>query len=137
MAWLRRSKPAPAAQTPQLTREQALACVPVVNAQVVWERSGDLVRLRYPMAYKPWFSGLSRRLGADPDKPMQKTLELDPMGSTVWGWLDNRRSVAELSTLLAERYGLQPREAEVSMTAFLRELGRRGVVAMRGADGNT
>ena len=121
-----------APQQPQLSRTESLACVPVVSAGVRTEPNAEgLTRVRYPVAVRPLFSGLARKLGADPDKPTLRTLELDRMGSTVWPWIDGQRSVGELSTMLAERYELHPREAEVSMSAFVRELGQRGIVALR------
>lgn len=107
-----------------------MAFRPVVSKDVQAERTDDgLVRVRYPVALKPWFSALAKRLGKSA-QPMRRTIELDEMGSTVWDWLDGRRTVRELADRLAERYGLHGREAEVSMAAFLRELGRRGIVGM-------
>jgi len=119
------------APKPELNRQEAMAFRPVVSREIAAERmDSGLMRLRYPVAFRPWFSGLARRLGQAENKPMQRILELDEMGSTAWAWLDGQRSVRELAVLLAERYGLHQREAEVSMAAFLRELGRRGIIAM-------
>jgi hypothetical protein len=89
-----------------------------------------LVRLRYPVAITPWVGSLARRLRLWDGRPLLRTLELDAMGTTVWGWIDDKRTVAELCEKLAERYTLHPREAEVAMTAFVRQLGRRGIVAL-------
>lgn len=113
-----------------MSRTEALACRPVVSRDVEAESTdGGLVRIRYPVALRPLVAGLARRLGRS-DKPMLRTLELDEMGSTVWDWLDGRRTAQELAAMLATRYDLHEREAEASMAAFLRELGRRGIIGL-------
>lgn len=119
---------------PEMSREEALAYKPVVSREVRAERTeAGLVRIRYPVAFKPWFAGLARRLGRKGQggqEAMLRTLELDAMGSTVWDWLDGQNTVHELAARLADHYGLHEREAEVSMSAFLRELGRRGIIGL-------
>lgn len=115
---------------PEMSRAEALAYRPVVSQDVLIERTTDgLVRVSYPVALRPFVAGLARKLGRS-DAPMRRVLELDEMGSTVWGWLDGRNTAGELAALLAARYGLHGREAEVSMAAFLRELGRRGIIGL-------
>ncbi len=115
----------------QLSRKEALAYKPVISREVMTERTeAGLVRILYPIAIKPWLAGLAKRLGLKDQKSMLRTLELDTMGSTVWDWLDGHNTVHALATKLAEHYGLHEREAEVSMSAFLRELGRRGIIGL-------
>ncbi len=119
---------------PGLSREESLAYKPVVSREVRAERTeSGLVRIRYPVAFKPWFAGLAKHLGGKDQKgqtAMLRTLELDIMGSTVWDWLDGKNTVHELAARLADHYGLHEREAEVSMSTFLRELGRRGIIGL-------
>jgi hypothetical protein len=63
-------------------------------------------------------------------------MELDEIGSATWAWLDGQRTVRDLAVLLAERYDLHEREAEVAMAAFVRELGKRGIVALAPGPGH-
>jgi hypothetical protein len=117
---------------PQLTREQALACIPRKTHLVREERmDDDTLRLSYPLAWKPWFGALAGRFGAWDSKPRTKRLELDLMGTAAWRLIDNKRSVREIIARFAEQFGLQPREAEMSMTAFLKQLGKRGLIVIQ------
>ncbi len=121
-----------AEKRPQLTREQALACIPCRTHLVQEERvDTDTLRLRYPLAWKPWFGALAGRFGAWDSKPRTKRLELDLMGTAAWHLIDGKRSVREIVDRFAEQFGLQPREAEVSMTVFLKELGKRGLIVIQ------
>lgn len=115
-------------------RERSLSMRPVRNRHVretILE--GGLVRLDYPVAVKPWFAGLAKRFGAWDGRPVSRALELDEMGSFCWNLIDAERSVRQMAGELAGRYKLPPREAEMAVAAFLRELGRRGVVGFREA----
>ncbi len=63
--------------------------------------------------------------------PVMRTLELDEMGSATWAFIDGKRSVADIAQQLAQQYKLLPKEAEMSVSIFMRELGRRGLIALR------
>lgn len=116
-----------------LTREKSLALIPVKNRFVETTRlDGGLVRLSYPTTVKPWFSGPAKRLGVWNGKPMIKKLDLDEMGTLAWNLIDGKCAVKDIIAAFAARYALERREAEISMTAFIRELGKRGVIAFRG-----
>ncbi len=121
------------AERPGLSREEALAAAPVRSLSVSETASDEGMILGYPATVTPWFGALARRLGLWDGRPMIRRLRLDAMGCTVWSWIDGRRDVRTLAAMLAERYTLHPREAEASMTAFLRELGKRGIIALRPA----
>ncbi|WP_029894614.1 PqqD family protein [Desulfohalovibrio reitneri] len=127
MSLFRKKKPV----QPTIPREEALASVPVRNRDVEEESGDDGLVLSYPTTLNPWFARMARKVGIWDGSPIQKKLQLDEMGELVWSWIDGQSSVAELSQKLAERYDLHSREAEVSMSTFLRELGRRGIVAFR------
>lgn len=92
---------------------------------------GGLVRLTYLSAYKPWFAGMAKRLGVWDGRPLERKLELDELGTFCWNLIDGDRQVREMARILAERYGLPAREAELSVAAFLRELGKRGIIGVR------
>jgi hypothetical protein len=129
MSWFRKKKPVPL----QLTREQALRCVPVKNESVQEKRlDSGVVQLTYPLRLKPLLADAAKRFGLWKDgDPPKKHLQLDEMGTFSWDLMNGKRSVAGMVDALAERYKLHPKEAQVSMTAFLRELGKRGLVGMK------
>lgn len=60
-----------------------------------------------------------------------KKLQLDALGTEVWDLIDGRRSVRKIIQRFAETHRLHPREAEVSVTRFLRELGKRGLIGLQ------
>jgi hypothetical protein len=115
----------------QISRIDALQCKPVKNIQVSEERleTGEAL-LSYPVAPRPWIAGLARRLGVQPVSSRKK-LQLDTLGTAVWDMIDGRRTVSQIIQVFAEKYRLYPREAEVSVTRFLRELGKRGLIGLR------
>jgi len=116
----------------RLTRVTALKCRPVKNVQVDEDRldSGEVV-LSYPTTMRPWFAGLVRRLGGPEAPTRMKKLQLDTLGTAVWDLMDGRRTVRQLVRDFAEAYQLHPREAEVSVTRFLRDLGKRGIIGLK------
>jgi len=116
---------------PQINRAEALKCTPVISAKVVEDRleSGAVI-IRYPVTIRPFFATWVKRFGG-PDNDIQtKELQLDELGSAVWDLLDGKRSVRQLIQIFAETHQLQFREAEVAVTQFIRELGRRGLIGL-------
>ena len=116
---------------PQLSRTEALKCTPVISSQVVEERleSGEVI-IRYPVTIRPFFATWVKRFGGPEDYVQTKALQLDELGSSVWDLLDGKRSVHQLIQIFAETHQLQFREAEVAVTQFIRELGRRGLIGL-------
>ena len=117
---------------PHIDREEALNSIPVQNAEVRATRleSGDVL-LVYPIRVKPWIASLARRFGSPTDDVQTRKLQLDALGTEVWGLLDGKRSVRELIAVFADRHRMHPKEAEFSVARFLRELGRRGLIGLR------
>jgi len=115
-----------------LTRGQALSFVPVKNSAVTEERldAGGL-RLTYPVTVRPAFSEVLRRVGIWDGRPSKKVIELDAMGGATWELVDGKRSVREVAAAFAARFRLDGREAEVAVSSFLRNLGRRGLVGFQ------
>lgn len=117
----------------QLTRAQAMACIPVKGGLVQESRleSGEIL-LSYPDYKQPWFTRIMRRLGDPGDSKVRiKKLQLDVLGTSVWELFDGKRSVGQVIELFAGKYSLHPKEAEVSVSQFLRELGRRELIGLR------
>ena len=111
---------------PKLTKQRALASYPVRNQTVEWRGDGAetvlVVRRR-----EDW---VGRLLTLFFVVPKERKIELDPVGSYVWRHCDGQHTVAELIQDLAQKYKLNRKEAEVSLTAFLRQLGRKRLIAI-------
>lgn len=117
---------------PPLERDEALALVPVKNRQVTEQRHHpQQVVLHYPVTVKPWVAGLLRRFGGRAEAVRTRKVQLDELGTAVWDMVDGRRTVRDIVAAFAAAYRLVPREAEVSVTQFLRMLGQRGLIGMR------
>lgn len=115
--------------SPQLTKNEALAAVPVPSREVQALLTAEgMVRLSYPIRLRPWLARLMPRQAA---AVARRTIELDGMGSFVWNHIDGSRSVRGLAELVAARYACLPVEAENAVADFLRQLGRRGIIGMR------
>ena len=127
---MKRSKPT--AGRPELSRSEALSLRPAKNQHVVEERLGaDEVIIEYPMTVKPWVSALLQRFGGRSEPVRTKKLQLDELGTAVWDMVDGQRSVREIVAEFADTHRLERKEAEVSVTHFLRMLGQRGLIGMR------
>ncbi len=119
---------------PSLTREQALACIPVHNNVLSWEHlASGHVRIEYTLTLKPFFSSVLARFHGrpDPSQTAKRTLELDELGSQVWELVDGSRTTAEIIDSFASHHAITCQEAEQAITAFFRGLGKRGLIAMR------
>jgi hypothetical protein len=116
----------------RLTRGDALQFIPVKNKEVkeVLLENG-VVMLNYPMKFRPWFAAIVRRLGGKTNKTWTKKVELDEMGSAFWNLIDGKLTVEKLIEKFAGEYQLHAKEAEVAVTQFLRELGKRGLIGMK------
>jgi hypothetical protein len=116
----------------QVSREDALKCIPVKNIQITENRleSGEII-IRYPITMRPWIAGLVKRFGHPQDKTQTKKLQLDELGVAVWKLIDGYRPVRQIIQAFAESHRLQMREAEVAVTEFLRELGKRGLIGLQ------
>lgn len=110
-----------------LDRETALKAVPVKNqlAKVEETKSGA-VRISVPVR-QTWWTRLMRRLT---QAPRYRKIELDEIGTYVWKQCDGQTTVAGLIEKLCRRFNLSHREGEVSLTQYLRELARRGVIGL-------
>ncbi len=116
---------------PPEARRQALACVVVKNPELREDVSGDgEILLLYPVEVKPWFQGIFKAFTSQRDGIITRKLQLDTLGSSVWRKIDNRATVDEIIRSFQSEHQLARREAELSVSSFLKELGRRGLIAM-------
>jgi len=113
------------------SRQEALQCCPVINSSVSisTNQDGDIL-LEYPLMLRPLFQSLFKRFQKDNSLPTKK-LVLDDMGGSVWKMIDGKNSVKTIITQFAKQQGITTVEAEKSVTLFLSELGRRGLIAMK------
>jgi hypothetical protein len=116
----------------QISREQALKSIPVKNNQISEEssESGEVI-IHYLTIMRPWISNVARRFGGAEAQPQTKKLQLDQLGTEVWNLIDGNRSVRMIIRSFAESNQLQVREAEVAVTQFIRQLGKRGLIGLR------
>jgi hypothetical protein len=117
---------------PTISRAEALNRIPVKNRQITENRleTGEVI-IHYPVTMRPFFAGLAKRFGGQEAQIQIKKLQLDELGTLVWNLIDGERSVRQVVKMFAATHRLESREAEVSVTQFIRELGRRGLIGMR------
>jgi len=115
-----------------MSRAKALAYKPVKSRHISETRleTGEVV-LEYPLTVRPLIAAVGRLLGKSEDLLVQtKKLQLDALGTSVWDLVDGKRSVRSMIQIFAETHRLDNREAEVSVTQFIRELGKRGLLGL-------
>ncbi len=115
-----------------LLRTAALKYRPAKSLHITESRleTGEVL-LEYPLTVRPWFAAVVKRLGGPRDSVQTKKLQLDAMGTAVWDLVDGNRSVRRIVQIFAETHRLENKEAEVSVTSFIRELGQRGLLGLR------
>jgi Coenzyme PQQ synthesis protein D (PqqD) len=125
-------KTVPNKQDTGLTRTEALAAIPRRLPSATWRILADRdILIEYPLNIKPFFLQLANRFSGRQEQRFTKKLQLDAMGSSVWRMFDGKRDVTTIILQVAEQSGLTLQEAEISVTTFVRELGRRGLVLLR------
>jgi len=112
-----------------LSREQSLDAVVVASSAItVREREGGCITLGIPYKSTPVIAWLSRRFGVSGEG--ERPLELDEIGSFVWRMFDGRTTVREMIERLSDAYKLNRKDAEVSLTAFIRSLVKKRLVVL-------
>lgn len=116
----------------RLTRREAFQFRPIKNVEVSEVRlETGCVCLSYPMKFRPLVAAVIRRLGGSSPKTWTKRVQLDELGTAVWDLIDGTHTVGELVQIFAGKFQLHAKEADVSVTQFLRELGKRGLIGMK------
>lgn len=125
------SKPTQTTVDP-FTREHALECIPIRNPQVseMKNDSGELC-LTYQVLVRPWFQNIVQKITGRTNDIIERKLQLDGLGSTVWQMIDGHRSVRDIVGDFQDMHQLNRREAEISVTTFVKELGKRGLIVMK------
>lgn len=130
---------------PTVSRAEVMASRPVRNSQVVWERvppSGiakpdegeaaasaraDVMLLKIPRR-KDKMGNVIARVFKLPD---YRKLELDEIGSDVWEMCDGETTVEVLTKAVCAKWQMNRRQGETSVTAYLRMLAERRLIAVR------
>ncbi|MDW7771554.1 MAG: PqqD family protein [Desulfobulbaceae bacterium] len=119
-------------RSPDSSRFHALECIPVKHPQVAEQADGTgELRLTYKVQVRPWFHGVVKKITGSRETIINRKLVLDLLGASVWRRIDGRKSVRQIIDEFQAEHQLNRREAEISVTAFFRELGKRGLLAMR------
>jgi hypothetical protein len=114
-----------------LSRAEALEYTPIKSRTISESRleSGEVI-IEYPLAVRPWIAAVVRRLGGHRNRKQTRKLQLDALGTSVWDLVDGKRSVGNIIRIFAKTHCLENREAEVSVTSFIRQLGQRGLLGL-------
>jgi hypothetical protein len=115
-----------------LSRAAALKCRPAKSLHITESRleTGEIL-LEYPLTVRPLIAAVAKRLGKSREVVQTKKLQLDAMGTAVWDLVDGSRSIHRIVQIFAETHRLNNKEAEVSVTSFIRELGQRGLIGLQ------
>nr|CAA9299187.1 hypothetical protein AVDCRST_MAG63-5031 [uncultured Armatimonadetes bacterium] len=118
---------------PKVSRAEVLGARPVRNPLVEWERilaheEGPwVVFLRVPRRADRWGNFVARVFRM----PSHRKIELDEMGSDVWEMCDGDLTVDALTKAVCAKYHLNRRQGEASVTAYMRMLAERRLLALR------
>ena len=117
---------------PSITRTESLACIPEQASHIIcYEQEDGNVTIEYPLPLKPFFISLARKFNKTKEQKLTKKLQLDNIGSSVWLMIDGSTDVKTIIKRIVPETGLSLQEAEISVTTFLRELGRRGLILIK------
>ena len=117
--------------TSHLSRSEALEYIPVKSRLISEFRleSGEVI-IEYPLIVRPWVAAVAKRLGGLQNRKQTKKVQLDALGTSVWDLVDGTRSVRMIIQIFARTHRLENKEAEVSVTSFIRQLGQRGLLGL-------
>lgn len=108
-----------------LSRDRAFEARPVRNPSLKWRVNDEgTVEVIVPRR-KDMFG---RVMGFLFFVPESRPITLDEVGTRVWHLCDGEHTVEQVVAALADEYKLQRREVEVSLTEYLRTLGKKGMV---------
>ena len=112
--------------TLELTREESRAARPVVNRLVRIEHADDgKIVLHVPRRETSIMRTLCRFFKVSP----YRRIALDKLGTFVIEHCDGEHTVRDIIENFANEFRLNEREADVSVTSFLRTLGQRYIIS--------
>ena len=105
---------------------EMLLLKPTRNPGLAWVEEGERIVLTiHHGTHTGW---KARLIGMAVSVPQHRRVELDAIGSDVWRMTDGKNTLGFIAKNLAKKYKLSPREAELSLQQFFKELGRRGYI---------
>lgn len=110
----------------QPTWREMLELRPVRNPNLEWSEENDRIVLCIKHGERKGWK--LRLLNFFVPLPPERRVALDAIGTDVWRLMDGSNTVGKIAKQLAKKYKLAPREAELSLQQFFKELGRRGYV---------
>jgi hypothetical protein len=116
-----------------VTRRELLSICPVRNPALEWAEEDEQVVLHVKRANN-W---KTRLITIFTQVPESRRVVLDPIGTHVWLMMDGETTFEAIAKSLAGEFQLMPREAELSLQQFFKELGRRGYVLFKTNTSNT
>jgi hypothetical protein len=113
-------------RVPRLTREQSLSTLPVRNSLVEFTHteSGE-TEITIPRRTDV----IGKLLAMVFFIPKKHKIVLESIGTDVWDLCDGEHNVDQISDALVKKYKLNRREAEASLTEYLRRLAKRRLIA--------
>ncbi len=112
---------------PQADWREVLRALPVRNGHIDWSEDEEgLVTLSIPQRQDRWARFLNRIASAPPSRQVA----LDEIGSDVWRLCDGVTPVDGVVRALMKKYKLSRREVELSLSLYLKQLAKRGYLAL-------
>ena len=112
---------------PEITRDQAFEALPVRNPDLKWRLNDqDCFEVVVPRRR----DRVGRIMGFVFAVPESRPVVLDEVGTFIWHRCDGEHTVEDLVEALREEYKLGRREVELSLTEYLRMLGKRGMIGL-------
>lgn len=111
---------------PRLSREEALSALPVRNARLTTKRGENNELMLVVPRRSDW---VGRVLSVVFVVPKERLIALDEVGADIWELCDGSHTVGQLIEIVGKKHKLNRKEAEVSLTTYLRQLGKRGLIA--------
>jgi hypothetical protein len=112
---------------PRLSREDSMSARPVLNRLVKVEYDDeDNIILHVPRPDNTTVRWLAKVFRLPP----HKRVALDELGTFVIEHCDGEHTVDDIVDKFAKRFKLNRREAEVSMSTFLKNLARRSIIGL-------
>lgn len=111
------------------TWREMLLLKPVRNPGLEWTEEEE--RIVLTIHHEQQTGWKSRFIGLFVAIPKDRRVALDAIGSDVWRLTNGENTLGFIAKELAKTYKLSPREAELSLQQFFKELGRRGYIGFR------
>jgi hypothetical protein len=110
----------------KFSKEDLMNSRPVRNSLIKWDKSEEnsLISLVVPQKSTLWVRIVSRIFML----PKSRVVSLDEVGSFVWTMCDGHNTIDNIIRALCNKYKLTRKEAETSLLAYFRNLGKRGIL---------